>query len=145
MYSPQLYDVITTPKGQPLRHVFLVMEFQKLTLHDFMRQDTEDFTAEQVIVILYNMLCAVHRLHTAGVLHRDLKPQNILLNERCQVKVCDFGLARPYAMEGLLNKQMTVFDANSSKERSLRRRAQSLEVQTRWYRSPEVIMLDGYD
>lgn len=33
-------------------------------------------------------------VHSAGVLHRDLKPSNILLNATCDLKICDFGLAR---------------------------------------------------
>ena len=33
-------------------------------------------------------------LHNAGVLHRDIKPANILINEDCDIKLCDFGLAR---------------------------------------------------
>ena len=33
-------------------------------------------------------------MHTANVIHRDLKPGNILANENCDVRICDFGLAR---------------------------------------------------
>ena len=33
-------------------------------------------------------------LHESNVLHRDMKPANILVNEDCTVKLCDFGLAR---------------------------------------------------
>ena len=33
-------------------------------------------------------------VHTANVLHRDLKPSNLLLNASCDLKICDFGLAR---------------------------------------------------
>ncbi len=36
-------------------------------------------------------------MHSADVLHRDMKPSNILLNSECFVKVCDFGLARSVA------------------------------------------------
>lgn len=41
----------------------------------------------------------MHYIHSAEILHRDLKPANILLNEDCEVKICDFGLARSVAEE----------------------------------------------
>jgi len=36
----------------------------------------------------------VHAIHSAHVLHRDLKPGNLLVNKNCDLKICDFGLAR---------------------------------------------------
>lgn len=36
-------------------------------------------------------------MHSAGILHRDLKPRNLLLNSSCDVKICDFGLGRVQA------------------------------------------------
>ena len=49
---------------------------------------------EHVITILYNMLCAINFFHSANVIHRDIKPANILIDSNCNVKLCDFGLAR---------------------------------------------------
>ena len=34
-------------------------------------------------------------IHSAGLLHRDIKIDNVLVDENCDVKICDFGLARP--------------------------------------------------
>lgn len=40
------------------------------------------------------MLLAIYYVHSTGIIHRDLKPSNVLLNTTCEVKICDFGLAR---------------------------------------------------
>ena len=53
-----------------------------------------DLTEDHVVVILYNMICAMKFLHRASVVHRDLKPGNILVDGSCQIVLCDFGLAR---------------------------------------------------
>ncbi|GIX66073.1 cell-cycle-associated protein kinase MAPK, putative [Babesia caballi] len=45
-------------------------------------------------LLMYNLLCGVNYLHSAGIYHRDLKPANCLVNRDCSVKICDFGLAR---------------------------------------------------
>lgn len=55
-------------------------------------------------------------MHSAGVVHRDLKPSNILINENCDLKICDFGLAR------IQDSQMTGY------------------VSTRYYRAPEIML-----
>lgn len=38
-------------------------------------------------------------MHSANVIHRDLKPGNILVNKNCDLKICDLGLARGYENE----------------------------------------------
>ena len=43
---------------------------------------------------IYHILCGLKYIHSCAVLHRDLKPGNILLDKNYQIKICDFGLAR---------------------------------------------------
>lgn len=59
-------------------------------------------------------------LHSARILHRDIKPGNLLVNSNCVLKICDFGLAR--VEEPDQNKHMTQ------------------EVVTQYYRAPEILM-----
>ena len=54
-------------------------------------------TEEHIKTIIYNVLCAVNFIHSAQLVHRDLKPANILINTQCNVRICDFGLARSLA------------------------------------------------
>lgn len=63
-------------------------------LNKLFNQKSGDLSEERAITLVYNILLSLKFIHTAGVLHRDLKPANVLVNAECQVKLCDFGLAR---------------------------------------------------
>ena len=58
-------------------------------------------------------------MHSSNIIHRDLKPSNLLLNKNCDLKICDFGLARGYEDTTTTLTEYVV---------------------TRWYRAPEVIL-----
>ena len=64
-------------------------------------------------------------IHSAGLVHRDLKSANLLLNAECLVKVCDFGLCR------------TVSDIAKGEEEYTNL---TDYVATRWYRAPEILL-----
>ena len=53
-----------------------------------------EINTSHIITIVYNILCALSYLHSANVVHRDLKPSNLLIDSNCNVRICDFGLAR---------------------------------------------------
>lgn len=60
-------------------------------------------------------------MHSANIAHRDLKPRNLLIDANCDLKLCDFGLARPI-LERTKDANMTDY------------------VATRWYRAPELLL-----
>jgi len=49
---------------------------------------------DHIKTIFYNLLCAMHFIHSSNIIHRDIKPANILIDLNCNVKICDFGLSR---------------------------------------------------
>lgn len=73
---------------------------------------------------MYQLLRGVLFLHSANIMHRDLKPSNILVNMNCDLKICDFGLARGFGGQD---------DPNQQQEKTI-------YVVTRWYRAPEVML-----
>ena len=77
--------------------VYLAMEYvPSRTLRDVLRQ-FGPLTAEQALVLLEPVLDALSAAHAAGFVHRDVKPENVLIADDGRVKVADFGLARAVA------------------------------------------------
>lgn len=54
----------------------------------------DDRQNDYMNVILYNLICGIKYLHSANIMHRDIKPNNILIDSNCNIKFCDFGLSR---------------------------------------------------
>ena len=57
--------------------------------------DREALTESTAREYMKQILNAVAYCHMNNAMHRDLKPKNILVNSNCDLKICDFGLARP--------------------------------------------------
>jgi p38 MAP kinase len=98
----------------PSEDIYLVTDFMMTDLHQVIRETTLE--GQFIQFFTYQILRGLKFIHSAGVIHRDLKPQNLLVNNNCDLKICDFGLAREQ------DHQMTGY------------------VVTRYYRAPEVML-----
>src|SRR5262249_48686054 len=87
----RVIDDDTTEDGAP----FLVMELlEGETLQGRMLRCGGSLGAREVLALAYQVLDVVHAAHARGILHRDLKPDNLFLTKEGIVKVLDFGVAR---------------------------------------------------
>ncbi|KAF4743004.1 hypothetical protein FOZ62_032303 [Perkinsus olseni] len=102
--------------------IYIVCDYMESDLHAVIRANILEDIHKQYII--YQLLRALKYMHTGQMLHRDIKPSNILLNSDCQVKVCDFGLARSVVQMQDAGSNPVLTDY----------------VATRWYRAPEILL-----
>ena len=76
--------------------IAFAMELQDIDLWTLLRDPKQRrlWSGHHVHFIFYQLLAVLAFLHSRRIMHRDLKPDNILLTAECDVKLCDFGFAR---------------------------------------------------
>ncbi len=120
--------------------MYLVQELLETDLHRVIR--TQDLSDDHCQYFLYQTCRALKALHSAesrSMRHlladcSHLKPSNLLLNANCDLKVCDFGLARSsHVTEGMQPGFMTECEC-------ILQTKLIVDVATRWYRAPEVML-----
>ncbi|KAF9140475.1 negative regulator of the PHO system [Mortierella hygrophila] len=112
----RLHDVIHTENK-----LTLVFEYMDQDLKKYMDQHGNRGALGPIVIkaFMYQLLKGVAFCHDNRVLHRDLKPQNLLINRKGELKLGDFGLARAFGIP------VNTF---------------SNEVVTLWYRAPDVLL-----
>lgn len=113
-------DIMSAESVDLMRDVYIVQCLMETDLHHVIR--AQQLTKEHICYFLYQILRGLKYIHSANVLHRDLKPSNLLINGNCDLKICDFGLARVARQE--LDEYCLLTEY----------------VATRWYRAPEIML-----
>ncbi|CAI4219489.1 unnamed protein product [Parascedosporium putredinis] len=116
---------LDSEEGTPstaIREISLMKELKHeniVALHDVIHTENKLMLPMTIKSFMYQLLKGIDFCHQNRVLHRDLKPQNLLINSKGQLKLGDFGLARAFGIP------VNTF---------------SNEVVTLWYRAPDVLL-----
>ncbi|KAJ3326736.1 Cyclin-dependent kinase catalytic subunit [Blyttiomyces sp. JEL0837] len=98
--------------------LYLIFEFLDLDLKKYM-DSTTGLSKTLVKSYMHQLVSGINFCHAHRILHRDLKPQNLLIDQLGTLKLADFGLARAFGIP---------------------LRTYTHEVVTLWYRSPEILL-----
>jgi len=128
-HHEHIIRLLSVLKADNDRDIYLIFEYMETDLHAAIRANILQEIHKQYI--LWQSLKALKYMHSAELLHRDMKPSNLLLNSDCLMKVADFGLAR-----SLRQSPDGLCTADSADP------PQPLTdyVATRWYRAPEILL-----
>lgn len=116
----QVKNVFMVDSRMDFQELYVVSELMETDLASTLRS-SQQLTDDHCQFFLYQILRGMKYVHSAQVIHRDLKPRNLLVNSNCDLKICDFGLARVRFSDKEWVCPMTEY------------------VCTRWYRAPEVL------
>ncbi|KXJ69159.1 hypothetical protein RP20_CCG028497 [Aedes albopictus] len=110
----ELFDVAVMDSS-----IYMIFEYLDMDLKKLLDRHKSSFTPKLVKSYMHQMLDAIAFCHMHRILHRDLKPQNLLVDREGHLKLADFGLARSF------NVPMRTY---------------THEVVTLWYRAPEILL-----
>ncbi|UPK93109.1 hypothetical protein LCI18_004044 [Fusarium solani-melongenae] len=111
--------VVGDDVSRPDNSLFLVLEFVEHDLKSILEDMPEPFLSSEVKRLLLQLTSGIAYLHDNWILHRDLKTSNLLLNNRGQLRIADFGMARYVGDPPPKLTQLVV---------------------TLWYRAPELLL-----
>ena len=104
-------------------NLYLVFEFVDKNLLELLQEHPQGLDPNLIRHLIYQLCKAIKYMHDQNIIHRDVKPENLLITENMELKLCDFGFAR--LISGSCTEKLTDY------------------VATRWYRAPELLLTQG--
>ena len=104
-------------------NLYLVFEFVDKNLLELLQEHPQGLDPNLIRHLIYQLCKAIKYMHDQNIIHRDVKPENLLITENMELKLCDFGFAR--LISGTCAEKLTDY------------------VATRWYRAPELLLTQG--
>lgn len=103
-------------------YVAMVFELLDMNLYEFSKGFTKPMDETKALLLIYQLLSALQYMHSKNLFHRDVKPENCMINkDTFELKLVDFGSTRCYQSRAPYTEY----------------------VSTRWYRAPECILTAG--
>ena len=104
-------------------NLYLVFEFVDKNLLELLQEHPQGLDPDLIRYLIYQLCKAIKYMHDQNIIHRDVKPENLLITENMELKLCDFGFSR--LISGSCTEKLTDY------------------VATRWYRAPELLLTQG--
>ena len=104
-------------------NLYLVFEFVDKNLLELLQEHPQGLDPTLIRHLIYQLCKAIKYMHDQNIIHRDVKPENLLITDKMELKLCDFGFSR--LISGSCTEKLTDY------------------VATRWYRAPELLLTQG--
>ena len=125
--------------------IYIITDLMETDLHRVI-YSRQELTDDHIQYFIFQILRGTLFLHSANVVHRELKPANILANKNCDLKICDLGLDHGIIKDDDNTVQKLIDNPNLPVEISNNmiyddsKRELTEKVIARWYRAPEIIL-----
>ena len=87
----KLKTIMRPENPKEFDHLNIVTEYCTQNLMNVIRFNAESMSLEHIVFILYEIMKGLHFIHSKGIIHRDIKPLNILVSSDWEIKISDFG------------------------------------------------------